>query len=157
MDTDEFVEEIIAVLLSILASIFSLSTFPALLEGDMSWPAPPAKNRTHFFFRLEKKYKQWDITWNFYHPRKLNQQSCYKPLGPVPRKMVKGVELQYKANVFLSEIVQLGLTKYGWAFTSRCINDYTNHTLSITQEGKIQKWNNFNPGLALISLTGTRP
>ena len=54
MDTDEFVEEIIAVLLSILASIFSLSTFPALLEGDMSWPAPPAKNRTHFFFRLEK-------------------------------------------------------------------------------------------------------
>ena len=55
MDTDESIEEIIAVLLSILASIFSLSTFPMLLEGDMSGPAPPAKNRTHFFFRLEKK------------------------------------------------------------------------------------------------------
>ena len=119
MDTDEFVEEIIAVLLSILASIFSLSTFPALLEGDMSWPAPPAKNRTHFFFRLEKKCKQWDTTWNFYHPRELNQQSCYKPLGPVPRKMVKGFKQQYKANVFFSENVQLELTKYGWAFTSR--------------------------------------
>lgn len=33
----------------------------------------------------------------------------------------------------------------------------TNVTLSITQEGKIQKWSNFNTGLALISLSGTSP
>lgn len=52
---EEFVDVIIAVLLSMLASIFSLSAFVALPDGDKSCePAPPAKNLTHFFFRLKK-------------------------------------------------------------------------------------------------------
>ena len=54
VDAVEFAEEIIVVLLSMLASMFSLSTFTVLPEGDMSWPPPPAKNLTHFFFRLKK-------------------------------------------------------------------------------------------------------
>ena len=54
----EFVDVIIVVLLSMLASIFSLSTVPASLDGDMSCPPPPAKNLTHFFFRLIKKREE---------------------------------------------------------------------------------------------------
>ena len=51
----EFVDVIIAVLLSMLVSIFSLSTFPVLSDGDNSWPPAPARKRTHFFFRLKEK------------------------------------------------------------------------------------------------------
>ena len=51
----EFVEVIIAALLSMLASIFSLSAFVLLPDGERSCePAPPAKNLTHFFFRLKQ-------------------------------------------------------------------------------------------------------
>lgn len=50
-----FVDVIIAVLLSMLASIFSLSAFVALPDGERSCePALPAKNLTHFFFRLKQ-------------------------------------------------------------------------------------------------------
>jgi len=42
-------------LLSMLASIFSLSAFVALPDGERSCePALPAKNLTHFFFRLKQ-------------------------------------------------------------------------------------------------------
>lgn len=82
-----------------------------------------------------KKSKQWDTTWNLYYSMELNQQSCYKPLGPLPRNIL------ILCKVFLSENVQLELTKYCWAFTLRYSNDYTDVTLSIIQEGKIQKWN----------------
>lgn len=49
-------------------SIFSLSTFVALLLGDKSCePAPPAKNLTHFFFRLKQR-SLWLLMmmWHFY-------------------------------------------------------------------------------------------
>ena len=50
-----FVDVFIAVLLSRLASIFSLSVFAALPDGERSCePTPPAKNLTHFFFRLKQ-------------------------------------------------------------------------------------------------------
>lgn len=54
------------------ASIFSLSTLVALLPGDKSCePAPPARNLTHFFFRLKQK-SLWLVMmmmmmmWHFY-------------------------------------------------------------------------------------------
>ena len=55
MGVVEFVDVIIVVLLSMLVSIFSLSTFPVLSGGDNSWPPAPARKRTHFFFRLKEK------------------------------------------------------------------------------------------------------
>lgn len=58
----EFVDVIIAVLLSMLASMFSLSVFVVLPDGDKSCePAPPAKNLTHFFFRLKQIISDQEI------------------------------------------------------------------------------------------------
>ena len=63
--------------------------------------------------------------------------------GPDRRKMVKfnpGLS-QISSMVSSSKNIQLEVTKYCWAFTTRNTNDAQNVTLSNTKECKIQKRN----------------
>ena len=92
-------------------------------------------------------YTKSFVTPLLYHRNGLNN------LGPVPRKMIK-------FNPGLSQIL-------GKVFCPRTCNSILprdtvmmtqNVTQNNTQEDKIQKRNkNFNPGLALIGLSGTGP
>ena len=81
-----------------------------------------------------------------------------KGLGPVPRKMVNfnpGL-IQFLSKVFLNKNVQLELTKQCLAFTSRYESDNTKYYFKqyIGRENTKTE-QNFNPGLALIGLSGT--
>ena len=62
------------------------------------------------------------------------------------------------SKVFLSENMQLKLTKYCSAFSPRYSNDNTKcYSKQCIGRSNTKTEQNFNPGLALIGLSGTGP